>query len=288
MGVRTANPTSNREKLLHRADNLPPFSPVLKRLLVSLARDDVQFGEVSALIEKDTVMSGNLLRHVNSSLYGLAGTINSVRRGLSIIGVDRARNMVLTMSLARFWHHEPAVEGWSSAAFNLHATATAILSDLLVEHVSVEYPEGAFSAGLFHDFGKLLAASALPAEFTAAWRMIEAGVENFEACERDCYGIPHSRLSEAAMKHWNLPEPIARAVRFHHTSEENHDYRAPLSSVVHAADRIANRMGVGLAPSMPFDQGAPEEILEALGVHDGRDRLLDEFKVELEVARSLF
>ena len=288
MGVRTASPVGNREKLLRQADNLPPFSPILKRLLATLAREDVRFGEVSELIEKDTVIAGNLLRLVNSALYALAGTINSVRHGLSIIGVEKARNMVLMMSLARFWHHEPKVEGWSSAGFNLHSTATAILADLLVEHVPVEYPEGAFTAGLFHDLGKLLAASALPAEFSAAWRRIDGGVDDFEACERDCYGIPHSELSAAALEHWNLPEPIARAARFHHTPEESRDGLATLSVVVHAADRLANRLDVGLAPSKPFDQGAPEEILEALGLQDRGDRLLKEFKTEFEVTRSLF
>jgi HD-like signal output (HDOD) protein len=278
----------NREKLLHRADNLPPFPPILKRLLAMLAREDVQFREVSALIERDIVIAGNLLRHVNSSLYGFAGTVNSVRRGLSLIGVDKARNMVLIMSLSRFWHHEPAVEGWSSAGFNLHATATAILSDLLVQYVPVEYPEGAFTAGLFHDFGKLLAASALPVEFSAAWSAIRAGVDDFEACEKSHYGIPHSKLSAAALVHWNLPAPIAQAVRFHHSPEDRRDDRAPLSAVVNAADRLANRLGIGLAPSKPLDQGPPEEILEALGLPVPSDRVLQEFNVEFEAARSLF
>jgi HD-like signal output (HDOD) protein len=288
MGVYTASPVGNREKLLQKADNLPPFSPILKRLLATLSREDVRFGAVSELIEKDTVIAGNLLRLVNSALYGLAGTINSVRHGLSIIGIEKARNMVLMMSLSRFWRQEPAVQGWSSAAFNLHSTATAILSDLLIEYVPVEYPEGAFTAGLFHDLGKLLAATALPAEFNAARIIIDGGVDDFEECEKNCYGITHSELSAAALEHWNLPEPIARAVRSHHAPQKGRDERAALSTVVQAADRLANRLGVGLAPSRPFDRGAPEEVLEALGLDEGRDRLLQEFDAEFEVTRSLF
>ncbi|HSW49283.1 MAG TPA: HDOD domain-containing protein, partial [Bryobacteraceae bacterium] len=156
---------SHRDKLLLRASTLPPFSPILNRLLASLSREDAQLSNISELIEKDTVLAGNLLRLVNSALYGLAGTVNSVRHALAIIGLERMRNMVLTMSFARLWRRDVAVSGWSPGRFNLHSTATAILADLIAQHVPAEYAEGAFTAGLFHDFGKLLQATVLPREF---------------------------------------------------------------------------------------------------------------------------
>ena len=48
---------------------LPPFSPILNRLLATLAREDVSFLKIADLIEKDTVLAGNVLRLVNSALY---------------------------------------------------------------------------------------------------------------------------------------------------------------------------------------------------------------------------
>jgi HD-like signal output (HDOD) protein len=64
--------------VLRGLDRLPPFSPILNRLLASLAREDASFGELAEVIEKDTVLAGNALRLVNSALYGFAGTVNSV------------------------------------------------------------------------------------------------------------------------------------------------------------------------------------------------------------------
>ncbi|MGB9604683.1 MAG: HDOD domain-containing protein, partial [Bryobacteraceae bacterium] len=68
-----------RERALKGLDRLPPFSAILNRLLASLAREDVSFAELASLIEKDTVLAGNVLRLVNSALYSLPGTVNSVR-----------------------------------------------------------------------------------------------------------------------------------------------------------------------------------------------------------------
>jgi HD-like signal output (HDOD) protein len=269
-------------------NDLPPFSPILNRLLARLASEDVSFTEVSELIEKDTVVAGNLLRVVNSAIYGLAGTINSVRHGLSIIGLEKARNIVLTMSVARFWRREPSVEGWSSARFNLHSAATAIFSDLLAQHLPVEYPEGAFTAGLFHDLGKFLAASALPEESGSVRRSIDSGTDGFLECERELYGITHPELSAAALEQWNLPEPIRRAVRFHHAPENSEDGRLSLSGAVQIADRAVNRLGIALLPSLRDDLGSPEDVLRELGLAGRAGRLLEEFDAELELTKKLF
>ena len=51
------------------------------------------------------------------------------------------------------------------ARFNIHSVAVAILADLIAQRAPVEYPEGAFVAGLFHDLGKLLIAFALGEEY---------------------------------------------------------------------------------------------------------------------------
>jgi HD-like signal output (HDOD) protein len=260
----------------------------LNRLLVKLSCEDVRFGEVSELIEKDTAMAGSLLRVVNSALYGLSGTINSVRHGLSIVGIEKARNIVLTMSVARFWQQAPPVRCWSSSKFNLHSTATATMSDILVQHVDADYPEGAFTAGLFHDLGKLLSALALPEDFSEAWRSISSGEDRFEHCEMERYGLTHAELSAAAMEHWNLPRPIAEAVRFHHSPGPGRDGHPSLSAVVRAADRLVNRMDLGLAVSEPGDEATAEDILAELGLRDQAARLLDEFRSEFEMTQALF
>jgi len=284
--VRSA-PT-NRQKLLESAGTVPPFPRILDRLLASLAKEGVLLAEVSELAEKDTALAGNLLRTVNSSLYGMSGTINSVRHALAILGLERVRNVALTMSLVRLWRRDPSVPGWSSSRFNLHCTATAIMADLLVQHRSTEYPEGAFIAGLFHDFGKLLVASLLPLEFGAVRTRVEAEGEDQESSERELLGITHSELSGTVLESWNLPAPIIQAVRNHHSPRVEPEAILSLAVAVNAADQCVNRMGISALASHPENGKDAAEALADRGLVEEPARLLHEFRTEFEVAKGYF
>lgn len=99
----SAAPSHAKEQALRALAQLPPFSPILNRLIASLAQEDVSFAKISDLIEKDTALAGNVLRLVNSALYGLRGTVNSIRHAVSLLGIAKLRNATLSMSVARMW-----------------------------------------------------------------------------------------------------------------------------------------------------------------------------------------
>ena len=83
---------------------LPPFSPVLHRLMGELALDAVSFEKLAEVIERDTVLASNVLRVVNSSLYGMRAKVNSVRHGVSMLGIANLRNIVLNLSVSQLWN----------------------------------------------------------------------------------------------------------------------------------------------------------------------------------------
>src|ERR1700733_547326 len=116
----SASQAALREKALASVAKLPPFSPILTRLMASLAGEDVSYAKLSELIEKDTVVAGNLLHLVNSALYARRSTINSVRHAVSLLGINKLRNAVLGMSISRMWNQMRMPKSWSMARFNLH------------------------------------------------------------------------------------------------------------------------------------------------------------------------
>ena len=103
MGSVLSSAVNYREKALRGLGDLPPFSPILNKLLATLADEDVSFARLAELIEKDTVLAGNVLRLVNSALYGRRGTISSVRHAVSLMGVVKLRNSAMTLSVSRMW-----------------------------------------------------------------------------------------------------------------------------------------------------------------------------------------
>jgi HD-like signal output (HDOD) protein len=241
-----------RQRALATLTRLPPFSPILSRLMDSLAGEEVSFLVLGELIEKDTVIAANILRMVNSAIYARRGAVSSVRHALAVLGVERVRNTVLALSISRMLHSVKTPPGWSMERFNRHGAAAAILSDLLASRLRAEYPEGAFVAGLLHDMGRLLIAMALPDrhQMVAAHHR-ETGRSWFE-CEREILGFDHAGLSAAALEQWNLPQPIRDAVGDHHAARPAPPGEpVPLALVLQTADAYVNSLGHSILPAAP-------------------------------------
>jgi HD-like signal output (HDOD) protein len=272
-------------RLIRGLDQLPPFSPVLNKLLATMAGEEVSFARVAALIESDAVLAGNVLKVVNSALYGFRGTVNSVRHAVAILGADKLRNLALGFSVARMWTHVPASEGWSGSKFNHHSLAVGILSDLLAQRAEAPYPEGAFVAGLLHDIGKLLIANSVPAEFGGILWLLKEGGANETECEMEMLGTTHAELSGLALERWNLPLPIRQSAAFHHDPDRADQGRLHLGHVVYAADRLANELGHNIGRY--FDQSPrSDSVFDTFGVAEQMPRILQEFEMEFESVKG--
>ena len=271
---------SLRTKALRALGDLPPFSATINRLMASLAGEDVSFSQLGDLIEKDTVVAGNILHLVNSALYARRGEINSVRHALSILGLDKIRNAVLGMSLTRMWSKLPMPPSWSTARFNLHSSAAAILSDQLASRLPIDYPEGAFVAGLLHDVGRLLIAMTLTPQHDQIEKLYRSSGTSRLDCEMEVLGFTHAMLSADVLAVWKIPEPIRVAVLHHHELGEE----MSLGRVIQAADRYVDSTGVSIAESDSSSQG-----IDTLGLdEDARAAVLRHFHAEFDAISQFF
>jgi putative nucleotidyltransferase with HDIG domain len=268
---------------------LPPFSPILNKLLASLAGEDVSFSKLGELIEKDTVVAGNIIHLVNSALYARRATITSVRHALALLGMDKVRNTLLGMSISRMWTQVKTPAAWSMVRFNRHSAAVAILSDQIASRIpGAEYPEGAFVGGLLHDLGRLLIALGLPDEFARLMKLQEQSSRSWTECELELLGFTHAELSAEALEKWKFPQEVQVAVRDHHRPPAFQPGGViPLSAILNAADRYVNATGESIIVSklLSDDAGA----IAGLGIPDEKIApILADFKAEHAAMAAFF
>jgi len=277
-----------KDQALRSLSQLPPFSPILGKLIATLAHEDVSFQQVAAQIEKDTVLAGTVLRMVNSAMYGRRGTISSVRHAVALIGLDRLRNTALSLSISQLWSRARAARRWPGSRFNLHGVAAAILADTIAQNAQVAYPEGAFVAGLLHDVGKLVIAVGLPMEFEQILDMAEDSGRDIAECEYDVLGFRHAELSGAVLEKWNLPLEVQQAVAHHHEPFRGGS-PLPLATVISIADRTVNEMGMSVLPH-PGTPPPPEELdtLAPLGLGNKEPYVIVNFQSEFDAIRPFF
>jgi HD-like signal output (HDOD) protein len=283
----SANSLSVKQRAFVALKALSPLSPVLHRVIASLAHEDISFAKVAELIEKDIALAGNILQLVNSPLYSVRGSVSSVRHAVSLLGVNKLRNAVLGLSAAQMWRSLKTPPGWLMADFNQHSASVAILADLLSQHLPVKDGVGAFVAGLFHDLGLLLIAMGLPAEYEQISLLCEKDPHGYAKYELQVLGTTHAELCAEALGIWNLPEPIRAAVRYHIRPEldpaASQDGVA-LSRIVHAANAYVGATIVGFCAT---EEGA-DCTLDSLGLGEHLAGVLREFENELEAIRPYF
>lgn len=275
-------------QIFEKLTDLPPFSPVLVKLLGTFGQANISCAALAALIEQDPVLAGSVLRLANSAIYLQRQPVTSIASAINMIGIDRLRNVVTALSVSQMWKKLPSAEGWSTADFNEHGLATAILAASLADHMPNDFPEGAFLAGLLHDLGKLLIVMAVPRDYRRIMLLYEQdpGKKSWIECEREVLDTDHATLSNLALEQWKVAEPIRRAVRWHHEPERRH-----LSEVVALADTIANAIGYSvLPPPMVMVDTPPEEIVAKLLRPEcseiSPEALLENFCNEMDVIRG--
>lgn len=251
--IQPATVIDYEERVLDTLQHLPPYSRTMSRLRGALANEWVDFRTLVPLVEADVVIANTILRIANSALYG-RGSMASISRAMAMLGLTRLRNLILGLGLNQMCHKIQTPPGWPAKRFHFHSLATAVVCDLLACRVPVNGVDAAFSAGLFHDFGKLLIVTALPEQFVRIRTMQGAGQLSAEECEREVLGFTHSEMSAKALVRSGMPNELATAALYHHHPDDDPTVCEPgkpirLSELVYTANTLASELGHSVFPA---------------------------------------
>ena len=221
---------------------LPPFPAVASRILALVDNDDVAAKQITECIKLDPTFTAEILRVANSSLFGVAREIASVRHAVSLLGLNHVKAMATLIAansmvkpvirietLRKFWHH---------------SLVTAILTE---ESARICNPdlEGAHTAGLLHNLGTLCLMSTYPREYDGLIRISREYGFDLLGAERDLFDIDHCAAGALLAEDWNLPESIVAAIANHHEEPRKSD---TLASLVQTCWRLADVLGFEAFP----------------------------------------
>ncbi len=284
--------SSVRAQTLQCLDRLPKLSPLMTQLLAQLSRRNCEILDVAQIVERDPVLSGQILRLANSAIFGRLRPVASVQHAVAMVGIGAMRKFVLGSSISNLFSRTKIATNFSIRRFNVHSVATATLVELLAEEVPFEYGGDAFLAGLLHDVGKLLIAVSLPRQYDEILALLAVTGGNLIEAERDVIGIDHAELSALAISRWELSEAIQWSACYHHqtcesaTMERPRAQMAGLSRGVHCADAYVNHLGMSVLPGpVASDKAA---TLEIPGFAFSEQRVLERFEQEIQRLGDLF
>lgn len=239
---------------------LPSAPAAYAELTAAAARDDVGVREISEILERDPAMCAKVLQLVNSSFFGLGRPVVHVGRAVAYLGVDTIRSLVLSTEAF----------GVLGAGLDACVVDTVRRHSLLAAHIAVGLVDecdrdGALTAGLLHDIGKLVLLAEEPGYLAEALERSGREGRPLADVERETRGSTHAEVGAHLLSLWGLPFCVVEAVACHHAPPAPGDVLDLVSGV-----QVANLLACEVAPGGP---GSPADDAAAVlegAVDEGR------------------
>lgn len=246
-------------------DSLPAVPRVYTELCAALADPEVDLEHVAAIVEQDTGLTAKLLQLVNSTLFGVAREVTSIRQATTFLGTQLIKNLTLSMAVFQDFLEGERPKGFSLDKEQTHAMVTAGIARKIVDD-RVKADE-AFLASMLHDIGKLVMVAKLRSFYDQAADAAEAQGKLFCEVDREAIGISHADIGSYLLGIWGLPDPIVEAVAHHHDPAAVSHSTFDVLDAVHVADAIAHELALE-EPDLngPLPIPVNLEHLEAIGV----------------------
>lgn len=189
-------------------------------------------------IMADQSLAARVLKLSNSSFYGRAKEIYTLREAIILLGFKTLRSLVVASSTHSLY------QGVGDGRFRdylwEHTLAAAIASRLIAQAVNHPGYEEAFIAGLMHDIGKLVLMQKMPDQYQAVLVAADETGRAHADLEREKLGFDHSEVGRLLLQKWAFPRLLVQAVAEHHHPLGNNEQPLPLAFVVNAADALVH------------------------------------------------
>jgi HD-like signal output (HDOD) protein len=221
-----------------------PALPEVGAELIAIARqpiDKIDVTRVVNLIERDAGLTARILQMANSPFFGVTGGVASLRKAITIIGLEETVNVLNFHLVMNTIPAFPEVEGFSNDNFWAHSWACAMAARMLgrPQLLVQAMPGTLYLAGLLHDVGKAVLALHLPREFAASLRLARDQRIPLQEAEWHKIGIDHALLGGHLLGVWNLPATVAAATAFQDAPENAEPADRELAGLIQFANIVA-------------------------------------------------
>ncbi|GAB7044779.1 MULTISPECIES: HDOD domain-containing protein [Catenuloplanes] len=196
-------------------ESLPSPSHTFVELLAALEDEEASAQSVGTVIEKDPAAAAKVLHLVNSSAYTAGHKVSDVAQAVTLLGLHTVRGLVMMHDLIRVFDADAALPATWIDALTLHAVETSRLARLL--GAGAGWQSDAFTAGLLHEVGQLVLASARPGDFCDALGNWTSGDRDLHVYEQTAFDASHVQVGVSLLGLWGLPTAVIDAVGGHTT-----------------------------------------------------------------------
>lgn len=248
------------QKLAAAVDGMPAFPKSVQRIL-ELTRDvNSTPKDLVDVIDKDPVVTVKILKVVNSAYYSMPKQVTSIGHAVVYLGFNTVKNLALGIAAIGMLPKDNAA-GFDVNQYLLHSLATAGIAKQLALKVNNADPMDCFIAGLLHDFGKVVFAQFMPAEFKEALQISQKTQSSLHTALQTTIGADHAVVGAMLVEKWRFAPHLIDTIR-HQRIDDLKD--TDMIACVFAANQISKKLQFGFAGNYGIEE-LPPTIQKRLG-----------------------
>jgi putative nucleotidyltransferase with HDIG domain len=240
---------------------MPSLSTTVGKVMEICSRTDASPNELNKVISLDPVLTGQVLKLINSAYYSLVNKVTSLTRAITMLGMNTVKNMALSTAIIRTVAGTKKSKALPTTKFWAHSISVGVSAKLLgaVINLPVMEREELFLAGLLHDLGKVPFGD----EYIEVLNVAKFEQLPLREVEIDLMGIDHQEVGLLIAEKWKLNKVISDCIGKHHNFSEVDllgDKQGKQVALVALSDFYVNVLDHGFAGN-PFPSEDDVKIL---------------------------
>jgi putative nucleotidyltransferase with HDIG domain len=230
-------------------NKMPSLSTTVGKVMEICSRTDASPNELNKVISLDPVLTGQVLKLINSAYYSLVNKVTSLTRAITMLGMNTVKNMALSTAIIRSVGGAKKSKALPTTKFWAHSIGAGVSAKLLGEVKGIPFMEREelFLAGLLHDLGKVPFGD----EYIEVLNIAKFEQLPLNTVELEVMGIDHQEVGLMIADKWKLNQVITRCVGNHHEISNLTGEHGPQVSLVALGNIYTNIFDHGYAGN-PF------------------------------------
>lgn len=240
---------SDIQSVLRRDDKeLPSFTQVMSKMLILCNDPNAPIEDISKLVATDPGISTKVLAIVNSAYFGLRRKVSALTEAIAFLGTDEIKKLCLGVTFFEKMIKPGSRNRFDRTFFWRHCLCVASLSQAIAKEIGYANPEDAYTAGLLHDFGKIILDQTGRVNYAEFIEKSAVCSGLMSETERDVMGMGHDDVGAYYSNLWNLPTNLCLVIQYHHRRFEHLDISIDdmqIISIVSLSNFLAWTQGMG-------------------------------------------
>jgi len=228
---------------------MPSLSTTVTKVLEICDSPRTSPNDLNRVISLDPVLTGQVLKLINSAYYSLPNQITTLTRAIIMLGLNTVKNLALSTAVLQSLGGEDSFCALSMDDFWSHSICAGVTAKAIaaLKGVTIAEREEYFVAGLLHDLGKIPLNNCFPEEYRQALELAKLEQGSLQQAEITILGIDHTAVGRMIADKWQLGGTASESMFAHHNPAAAQESMRPLLAILGLANVYANTFEIGSA-----------------------------------------